>query len=75
MRRPSEVALVLAEIPYPQIDPVIFRVGGFALGAGDEIQHLLGAAGDQRHLDDRQRDRGLEARLALARDQEGEEVE
>jgi phosphatidylglycerol:prolipoprotein diacylglycerol transferase len=29
--RAREVALVLAEIPYPQIDPVIVRIGGFAL--------------------------------------------
>ena len=40
------------------------RVGSFSLGAGDEPQHLLRTAGDQRHLDDRKGDRGGEARLA-----------
>src|SRR6185312_9811655 len=43
------------------------RVGGFALRTGDQVQHLLSAARDQRHLDDRQRDPGRQPRLLLGR--------
>ena len=44
------------------------RVGGLAQAAGDEQQHLLAGARDQRQHHDRQRDRAGEARLLVLRD-------
>ena len=60
---PSALGRITPSTGAPAADPE--RVGGFAQAVRDEQEHLLAAAGDQRQLDDRQRDRGGEAGLLV----------